>query len=71
MGLLIEGIAFLTVMYVMTGISMYLYCIVLNKQYVGQYIWRMDEKHVGICKYPKWAMFWIYKLYTALGLHKQ
>ena len=46
--------------YIVSGICMYLYAVVLNKQFIDEYIWKMNETHIGICEYPQWLMGWMY-----------
>lgn len=46
--------------YVFAGLSVYAYAVIMNKVHVGTYIWYMDEKHIGVCVYPQWLLFWLY-----------
>lgn len=64
----LEGLLFVAIFYLVAGLSTYAYAIVMNKTYVGYYLWRMSAEYVGICKYPYWMMFWIYKLQKIMKL---
>lgn len=54
------GLLFVLVWYVLAGFAVYLYAVILNKQYIGVYIWKLEKEYIGICMYPQWLFFWMY-----------
>jgi len=52
----------LAVLYVVAGLAYYLYLVVKTYTVVEFWSFKIDELHVGIYRYPRWLMAWMYHL---------
>ncbi|GIN66367.1 hypothetical protein J41TS2_17880 [Bacillus sonorensis] len=46
--------------YLLLGLGTYAYCVFVTYWFLGFWVFGISDECVGICKYPKWLMFWIY-----------
>lgn len=47
-------------LYLIAGLFMYAYCVVKSYEILGFWDFNIDAEHIGVCKYPKWLLYWVY-----------
>lgn len=56
--------------YLLLGLVTYAYCVFVTYWFLGFLIFRIDDTYVGICKYPRWLMFWIHWIVSKVKVIK-
>lgn len=56
---MIEVLLFIA-FYLLSGIGTYIYAVIKTYEFINVWNWKIDKDYVGICKYPKWLMGWMY-----------
>lgn len=58
--ILIEGVVFFLLLYILGGLSFYIYAVL--KSWEITKFWDLSIKDgyiAGICEYPKWLLYWL------------
>ncbi len=66
--MLLEAILIILGFYIFSGISIYVYCVIKTYEQIGVWSFEITDNFVGICKYPKWVLFWMEWIYNKLIL---
>ncbi|AYP68212.1 hypothetical protein PQE75_gp080 [Bacillus phage vB_BcoS-136] len=45
--------------YILTGLGMYVYSVIKSWEFTGNWYFDIEDGQVGICKIPKWIIFWL------------
>ena len=59
---MIEVLLWVVGIYLFTSLSLYSWSVVKTYEIVGVWDFKIHEDRIGVCKYPKWALGWVYKL---------
>jgi hypothetical protein len=57
--MILEAVILIVGFYLFCCLGLYAQAVVKSFEFTG--IWKFDVKdgYVGICKYPKWSLFWV------------
>lgn len=55
----LEAIILIGGFYLFCCVSLYAYGVVKTFEYTGIWNFNVKDRCVGICKYPKWSLFWV------------
>ena len=61
----------LMMIYITAGFSVYLYAAIQNYQMVEKWVFKIERTHIGIVKYPKWLLWWMYRIGVMTNGHSK
>lgn len=60
--MILEAVLLIVVMYVLAGLAYYAYCVFISWSLLGFWKFDISETHIGICRYPRWLLFWLERI---------
>ena len=60
-------VAWIIGIYLSCLVGLYLYSVAMTYNLIGHFDLRIYEDRVGVCKYPKFTLGWMYKLWKKVS----
>lgn len=57
--MIIEFLMILLISYIITGVSMYAYCVFITYSMTKNWYLKIEDGYVGICQYSPFFMWWM------------
>lgn len=64
--MLLEAILLIGGYYLFCCLCFYAHGVVKTYEYTGAWNFKVKDGHIGICKYPKWSLFWVESIFNKL-----
>lgn len=59
---MLTAILWILGIYFGTGIALYFYSVIKSYEILGFWNWSVEEEYIGLCRYPKWLLGWMYQI---------
>lgn len=58
--MMLEMLVLLVVAYFLSGLTVYGFAVFKTFEFTGIWTFKIDKQYIGICKYPRWLLGWMY-----------
>lgn len=57
--MVLEAITLITLYYLFCSLSIYTYAVVKSWEFTNVWSFNVKDGYIGICKYPRWSLYWV------------